>query len=344
MKENIDMSSQIDFVVPWLDSSDPVWQEQFSYYSQKEKGRMEAARFRNMDIFQFWFRAVEKYAPWVRKVFLITNGKFPDWINKEHPKLVLVKHTDYIPEDILPVFNASAIELQIHRIEGLSEHFVYFNDDFFLNAPVMPDYYFKKGLPCDYNRETYNLVPIYDSEDKFEIAMCVYSDLGIVNANFNRWKTVCQSPRRWFGFHLGLRGIILNCMLGRQKKFIGFPYRHYEQPYLKSVLEEVWRKEPGFLNASCTRFRGEVSANQYLFRYWQFASNRFFPVRNLKGRFFSLRQDELKNIEAALQDPNITSVCLNDTPKCPDNEFRVINTSLKELFERKFTEKSSFEV
>ena len=337
------MDSQIDFVVPWLDSTDPVWQEEFQKYSQKGKGNKDAARFRNMDIFHYWFRAVEKYAPWVRKVFLITNGKFPEWINEDHPKLVLVKHSDYMPEECLPTFNSGAIELHMHRIEGLSEHFVYFNDDFFLNAPVTPDYYFKNGLPCDNNRETYNLVPVYDPNDKFQIAFNVYACLGLVNAHFNRWATVRQSPRRWFGPHLGFRGLLLNVMLNKQPKFIGFPYRHYEQPFLKSVLEEVWQKEPLFLNANCTRFRTDVSAIQYLFRFWQFASNRFWPVRNLSGKCYDLRQDELDNIEKALKDSRIKSVCLNDSPKCSEAEFEVLYQKVHELLERKFPEKSSFE-
>ena len=87
-----------------------------------------------MNIFRYWFRAVERYAPWVNKVFLVTNGKFPDWINPDNPKLVLVKHDDYIPEEYLPTFNSCAIELHLHRIKDLSEHFVYFNDDTMLNG------------------------------------------------------------------------------------------------------------------------------------------------------------------------------------------------------------------
>ena len=336
----------IDFVVPWLDSTDPIWQEQFVSYSQDNKGNKDSARFRNMDIFHYWFRAVEKYAPWVRKVFLITNGKFPDWINKNHPKLVLVKHEDYIPKEYLPTFNSRTIELNLHRIKGLSEHFVYFNDDFFLNAPVQPEYYFRKGLPCDINRETFNNVPTYDPHEKFGISLCMYANLGIVNAHFDRWKTVCQSPRRWFGLHLGIRGIILNCILGRQKKFIGFPMRHYEQPYLKSVLEDVWQKEPDFLASSCTRFREVESVTQYIFRYWQFASNRFYPFKNksIKGKLFILKQKRLKDIEAVLRNPNVVSICLNDGPSCPDDEYRILNKELQELFSQKFPEKSLYEI
>lgn len=340
------MNIQIDFVVPWLDSTDPVWQEQFMMYSRDNKGNKDSARFRNMDIFQYWFRAVEKYAPWVRKVFLITNGTFPEWINKEHPKLVLVKHSDYMPAECLPTFNASAIELHIHRIKGLSEHFVYFNDDFFLNAPVLPDYYFRKGLPCDWNHELIGFVPVYDPVEKFGIDLNMLSCLGIVNAHFNRWKTVCQSPRRWFGFHLGIRGIILNCILGRQKKFIGFPMRHYEQPFLKSVLEDVWQKEPDFLASSCTRFRDDKAATQYVFRYWQFASNRFFPIKNksIKGKLFILRQKRLKDIEAVLKNPDVVSFCLNDGPSCSNEEYRILNKKLQELLSQKFPEKSLYEI
>ena len=107
------MTPQIDFVVTWLDSSDPEWQKSFEQYSPHAKGDKNAARFRNLNCFRYWFRAVETYAPWVRKIFLITNGTFPDWINKNHPKLVLVKHEDYMPKECLPTFNSCAIELHI---------------------------------------------------------------------------------------------------------------------------------------------------------------------------------------------------------------------------------------
>ena len=63
----------IDFVVTWLDSSDPLWQAEFAKYKKEETGHMESARFRNLEIFKYWFRAVEQYAPWVNKVYLVTN-------------------------------------------------------------------------------------------------------------------------------------------------------------------------------------------------------------------------------------------------------------------------------
>lgn len=133
-------TEKIDFVVPWVDSNDPEWIASYNHY-RPEKPLQDNARFRNWGLFRYWFRSVERYAPWVNKVYLVTNGKFPDWINPDCEKLVLVKHTDFIPQKYLPTFNSKTIELNLGRIDSLSEHFVYFNDDVFINAPVTPDKY-----------------------------------------------------------------------------------------------------------------------------------------------------------------------------------------------------------
>lgn len=335
---------KIDFVVTWVDSKDSVWQEQYKVYEANAKGDKSKARFRNMNIFRHWFRAVERYAPWVNKIYLITNGKYPEWINKDHPKLVLVKHEDYIPKENLPTFNSCAIELPMHRIKGLSEHFVYFNDDMFLNGPVKPDYYFKNGLPCDCNKETCFNVPIYTVEEKFNIYMSMLADIGIVNGHFNRWETVRKSPWRWFGPHLGLKGLLTSCILMRQRQFIGFSNYHTEQAYLKSTFEEAWEKEPDFLNASCTRFREEVIANPYLFRYWQFAKNKFYPKKRNFATIHLIKKDAVYVIEKALFDTNIVSLCINDTSLCTDNDFEFIDNHLTKWFEQKYPEKSAYEI
>ncbi|WP_033148493.1 MULTISPECIES: Stealth CR1 domain-containing protein [unclassified Prevotella] len=337
------MEHKIDFVVLWLDSNDPAWQQSYAKYKTGTKGHIEWARFRDTNVFNYWFRAVETYAPWVNKVYLVTNGKFPTWINANNPKLVLVKHSDYIPEEYLPTFNAYTIELFIHRIKGLSEHFVFFNDDMMLNAPVEQDYFFKKGLPCDRNKETYLNVPIYTKEDKFGINITMLTDIGILNSNFNRWQVVKQSPKRWFGPHLGLKGLITSALLSKQRLFTGFSNYHLEQAYLKSSIEEVWEKNTDFLFASCTRFREDVSANQYLFRYWQFATNRFYPTKR-DGLYFMVKKNSLKAIEQALLGCKSKSICLNDTPLCTEDDYEWVSQELKRIFDQKFPQKSSFEL
>ena len=335
---------KIDFVVTWLDSNDPEWQKQYECYKTGVQGDKGEARFREMNIFQYWFRAVERYAPWVNKVYLVTNGKFPNWINKDNPKLVLVKHEDYIPKEFLPTFNSCTIELHFHRIKGLSEHFVYFNDDMLLNGPVTPDYYFKDGIPCDLNKETCFNVPIYTRTDRFSIYMSMLSNIGIVNAHFNRWKTACKSPKRWFGLHLGIKGLIMSCMLMKQRLFVGFSNYHTEQAYLKSTFEDVWEKEPEYLQASCTRFREDVIANPYLFRYWQLAKNKFYPKKRRFATFHLFNKETICDIEKALFNPYIASICINDSSLCSKDDFEFIDNHLMKMMNKKFPSKSSFEM
>ncbi len=333
---------KIDFVVTWLDNQDPEWQASFAHYCSDAKGDKSPARYRDMNIFRYWFRAVEKYAPWVHKVFLITNGKFPDWINKDNPKIVLVKHEDYIPKEFLPTFNSITIELHMHKIKGLSEHFVYFNDDMFLNSAVKPKYFFRNGLPCDKNQESFFNVPVYSEEERFGIYLSILANIGIINGNFNRWETVLQSPKRWFGLHLGIKGLVMTLLLFRHNKFIGFANPHVEQTYLKSSFYEVWEKAENFMNASCTRVREDITANPYIFRYWQFATNKFSPKKRQGLRFISKREN-LANIEKALQDKKIISICINDNSFCDENDYNFAKSQLQQLFQKKFPHKSSFE-
>lgn len=338
------MEISIDFVVLWLDSNDPKWQKDYATYSPHSKHGKGKVRFRDHNTFKYWFRAVETYAPWVHKVFLVTNGKFPDWINKECPKLALVEHADYIPQELLPTFNSGVIELFINKIKGLSEYFVFFNDDFYLNAPVKPDYFFKNGLPCDNNKESCFNVPIYTKEDRFGITIVMLTDLAFLNRHFNRWKTVLQSPRRWFGPHLGLKGLLMSCILAKQRLFIGFTNFHVEQAFLKSTIDEIWNEEGAFMYETCTRFRTDVSINQYLFRYWQFAKNQFYPKKRSRKFFFLGDKKVIKDIEETMIKEKCKSFCLNDSAFCSDEDYEYLKTNLQLLFEKKLPNKSSFEI
>lgn len=334
---------KIDFVVTWLDSSDSQWQAEYMKYKSATTGRTESARFRDFGLFKYWFRAVEKNAPWVNKVFLVTNGKFPDWINENNSKLVLVRHSDYIPEEYLPTFNSITIEMFLHKIPGLSEYFVYFNDDCFLNHSITPDYYFRDGLPCDCNLETFLNVPTYTKEDKFSTFLSMLADVGVVNAHHARYLTARKSLKRWYGSHLGIMGILRSLSMGRQYQFVGFAMRHWETPFLKSTFTEIWEKVPEMLEESCTRFRAEVTLNPYVFRYWQFASNKFYPTKLDKGRCIELLEKNIGKIETAFYDNSIKSLCLNDIPNCSDVEFMNICPQIQHLFAEKFPDKCSFE-
>lgn len=332
----------IDFVVPWVDDSDPKWIEQYNYY-RPESPIMDRGRFRDWDIFHYWFRAVEQYAPWVNKVYLITNGTFPAWINPDCVKLVLVKHEDYIPKNYLPTFNSITIEMNMDKIPGLAEQFVYFNDDVFLNAPTRPEDYFRGGLPCDNNAETLFPNPWYDSVDRFSTKISHFCDMGIVNRHFDRRMVIKQAPKKWYGPHLWNKSLVSNLLMTGLENFEFFRSKHWEKPLLKSVIKEIWEKEPDMMEESCSRFRKEVTLNPDLFRFWQFASNRFHPVKWNTGMFLSLSKSSIDSACRLIRDGKVRSICLNDSPYCSDEDSKIIKSMLQNVFERKFPDKSIFE-
>ncbi len=152
-KKDVDMQ-KIDFVLPWVDGSDKDWLalkykylESANSISNNPEANADN-RYRDYGLLRYWFRAVERFAPWVNRVFFVTCGQKPDWLDESHPKLRLVNHKDYIPTDYLPTFQSNTIELNLHRIPDLSEQFVLFNDDTFLLRPVKPEFFFPKRLAC----------------------------------------------------------------------------------------------------------------------------------------------------------------------------------------------------
>mgnify|MGYP000949357810 FL=1 len=124
---------KIDFVVSWVDGNDPEWIAEKNKFSPGiNKTFNTNIRYRDYGLFKYWFRSIEKYAPWVNKIYVVTSGQKPEWLNIHADKIVFVKHSDFIPEEYLPTFNSNAIELNLHRIKGLSENFVLFYDDMYL--------------------------------------------------------------------------------------------------------------------------------------------------------------------------------------------------------------------
>ena len=337
----------IDFVVMWVDGNDLSWQDKMLSY----KGTSEQSnptRFRDWNIFKYWFRSIERFAPWVHRVFLITDNQTPSWININYSKLKIIDHKDFIPAEYLPTFNSHTIELNIHRIEGLSEHFVVFNDDTFINAPITPEYYFKNGLPCDAPFEHIFTPRCYFPEvDMWSINIIEFCDTQVVNAHFNRKEVTKANPKGWYGSYLGwkyrLQAYIIR-LFGRTE-FQHFYSPHNERPFLKSIFEEAWKEEGRMLCNSCTRFRENVSLNLYFMRYWQLASNKFYPVNHIEARkVIQLEQNNLRLLEKEMFNINIKSLCLNDSSRCDYNSYQALKPQIIQLFERKFPQKCSFEV
>ena len=99
-----------------------------------------ASRFADNEELRYSLRSVEKHAPWVRKIFIVTNGQIPAWINLDNPRIKIVTHHEIFPNiSHLPTFSSPAIESHLHRIPGLSQKFIYMNDDVMFGDDVWPD-------------------------------------------------------------------------------------------------------------------------------------------------------------------------------------------------------------
>ena len=141
----------IDLVYLWVDGSDPEWQARRSAFTGKGLDNTEAnckGRYSDNGELRYNLRAVEKYAPWIRRIFIVTDDQTPDWLDTSNPRVVMVRQRDILPEISQPCFNSSLIEHFLYKIPELSEHFLYANDDTFINKPVTPEMFFAPdGLP-----------------------------------------------------------------------------------------------------------------------------------------------------------------------------------------------------
>ncbi|XP_072758380.1 N-acetylglucosamine-1-phosphotransferase subunits alpha/beta isoform X2 [Anoplolepis gracilipes] len=130
----------IDVVYTWVNGSDPVFLENLRKHVPIMDLRTAASRFSDKDELRYSLRSLEMYAPWVRHVYIVTNGQIPSWLDMDNPRMTLVSHEDiFLNKSDLPTFSSPAIESHIHRIPGISDKFLYFNDDVMLGAEVWPE-------------------------------------------------------------------------------------------------------------------------------------------------------------------------------------------------------------
>ena len=337
MKKNNTCSYPIDFVIAWVDGNDPEWRAEKALYSGvKETGDQREIRFRDWDTLYYWFRGVEVFAPWVNKIHFVTWGHIPKWLNTNHPKLNIVNHKDYIPEKYLPTFNSHTIELNLHRIPGLAEHFVYFNDDMFLTAPVVPEDFFKNGVPCD----TFALNAIYFGKDS--VGAINGNNVSIINEHFKKKEMMKRYWTKWFSPVNGLKNLVRTSLLLPWPWFPGFLYSHTSTNLLKSTLEEVWEKEEEILDKSCAdRFRQQTNVNQWLFKYWQLAEGNFVPV-SAKDKHCYHVKETIDDVCQSLEQGKYKILCINDTGKT--TEFEAKAEAVRKSFGKLLPMKSAFEL
>jgi hypothetical protein len=333
------MNREIDFVLLWVDGSDPKWQEEFAKYQKNSSKNSDRSKYRDWDNLRYLFRAFEEFTPWVRKVHFVTWGHLPDWLNIEHPKLNIVNHKDYIDKKFLPLFSSHPLEINMHNIKDLSNQFVYFNDDLFIIKKVDKERFFKNGLPRD--ALISNAISSSSGVGHF-----VLNNLEIINRHFNKKESIKRDTKKWFSLKYG-KDIIRNIALLPWPRFTGFVDPHMPQPFLKSTFEEVWDKEEDLLEKTMSsRFRECSNVNQYLFRYWQLVKGNFCPISLKDTKYIEITKESVDSGEV---DNVITSfrynmICLNDSKYIDEKEFDRLKESIKNSFNKILPNRSSFEI
>ncbi len=323
----------------WVDMDDPAWREQFARYSGRPQtdnsnNSTSDARFRDHGFLRYWFRGVERFAPWVRRVHFVTCGQRPDWLDTSNPRLNLVDHRDYIPHEFLPCFNSGVLESYFHRISGIAQRFVYFNDDFFLTAPTPPERFFRNGLPCDIATFRYN-------SGGSQWAKMLRNNIAIINQHFDKQTVMRQWHDKWFAPEYGAKAW-LNYLLRFYPRFVTLRTPHNAQPYLRSTYEKVWAAAGKELTeASMHRFRTADDLTQELFRTWQICEGNFEPYNTyVDTRMFPLVLRPGQAIEA-VREQKYKLVCLNDNVHI--RNYAQVMASLEAAFETILPDKSSFE-
>lgn len=339
-KEGCSMQTEeIDFVIPWVDGNDAEWKKQFNRYAPDNKQKdidIAQSRYSDYGLLKYWFRGVETYAPWVRKIHFITNGQKPEWLNTENPKLHWVTHKDYIPEKWLPVFSSHPIELHMHAIEGLSDHFVYFNDDMYITNSLKPGFFFKDGKPVLHTAASIKWIRYDDVFSRIN-----FNDCKLINTRFSFNNVVKQAPGKWL-FGSPLKCCLENFFYSRQKTVPGFSTQHQPNPYTKTALREVWEAFPEALEeTSSHRFRSDRDVNQFLFYYWQLCTNSFVPKKKNDRSYYVISEKNMPVIKKAILGNHCKMLCLNDNDNqdCTNLYPEVIS-----YFQEKLPEKSSFEL
>ncbi|SHN04874.1 stealth conserved region 3 domain-containing protein [Streptomyces yunnanensis] len=250
-----DVTFPIDVVYTWVDDSDPEWRARRDA-AKRAAGLADGGadsgdvRFRNRDELRFSLRSLAMYAPWVRNVYLVTDDQTPAWLDTSQPGIKVVSHREIFDDPaLLPTFNSHAIESQLHRIDGLSEHFLYFNDDVFLGRPLTPRSFFDSNGMAHFFRSPTAVPPSPLAEDDEGYFAAAKNNRGLLQREYGRTAT--------HGF------------------------LHAPHPLRRSVLAEIAEKFPEEITATAaSRFRAttDLSVASSLHHHYGYLTGRSTPA------------------------------------------------------------------
>lgn len=343
MKKSV-CNEPIDLIIPWVDDTDPEWNQLRLQYS-KEINSIQIKsnsiiRFESWNNLKYIFRGIEKCMPWINKVFLVTCGQIPSFLDVECPKLKIINHKDYIPEEYLPTFNSNTIEINYHRISELSENFILFNDDLFPIQPIKESYYFRNNQICDEAVERALCPNIQESDSHMNMYRAVNMMI-IINKYFRKRDVQRNNWRKWYHIGYGKR-LIRTIALSHFYDFDYFSIPHMAVAMKKSVIEKIWNLEPEVMDLSSrNRFRNYSDISQYIFRFWKLCEGDFFP-RRTKGLYVNVTDENCVEIADIIRSHKHQMISLNETDELKNFERvrNIINEALSDVY----PQKSIFEI
>ncbi len=306
---------EIDLVYMWVDGKDPNWQEKKLLYTGQVSDQSETnnmGRYVSNDELKYSLRSAEKHAPWIRKIFIVTDNQVPVWLDRAHPKIKVVDHQEIMPPEILPCFNSSVIEYFLYKIPGLAERFLLANDDMFFNADVTPDFFFVK--------------------DGFPIVRLKRKPLGKWHYRFKVFmgKNIGQYSRMVID-----SALLVERLFG--KYYPGVPH-HNIDAYLKSnyqrAVEDVFHDQ--IKRSQQNRVRAYGDLHRSAFGYYFLAVGRGkvkYVKRKESFRILTYRHD----VSAYIQRYKPKLFCLNDSEHLNDQHRKKISNFLDKHFPMKST-------
>jgi hypothetical protein len=285
-----DVSFDIDMVFSWVDGSSAEFQRARAKRMQNYvvgDGDDSEARFRQINELKYALRSVYMFAPWVRRIFIVTDSPRPGWL-AEHPAVTLVRSEDHFADtSVLPIHNSHAVEAQLHHIDGLAEHFLYSNDDMFFGRPIKPEVFFSPG----------GITKFVEASTRIGLGESDPSRSGYENAaRVNR-------------------GLL-------RERFGKVTTRHLEHsaaPIRKSVLHEMEREFPeDFKRTAASRFRSatDISVTNSLYHYYALMTGRAVVQTNARVKYIETTlKSALPSMERLLKRRDQDMFCLNDGSK-----------------------------
>lgn len=296
----------MDYVFPYVDCSDPVWREQYKQVNNTLT--MDESRFRSFGTLRYVFRGIAKNMPFIDRVVLIvsTESQVPDWIDRS--KVRIVTHDEFMPAEHLPTFSSSAIESDMWRIEGLSDQFIYGNDDIFALQPLTENDFFLGGRP----------------RLRFEA-----SDYHVRNL----FRRCCRRGMDMIAGALGCEPTDPYILLKPQ---------HCMKGILTEHMKEVGRLCGDQIDGTVTRQRHQWNVTGYIYHYYAFYTGQYDPFY---ANYEYIRiSDDYEQVIDRLSDPNISILCINDAGQLSHGRYEEAAEALKSCFEALFPERCRYEL